>query len=392
MIFITIEVKAISLSNKNGSLFRNLCSNDGKIYEIKFINLQERESYFLLPLEKFNIDLKTYEYSSLEKTNFPLDLKDYYLSFIEFKNKYNLNFYAYHGLTQRLIWNYLYPDKNFRFCDDNKKYYDFYENEYNEVKEKIENVINGPKFFKDINYQLPNKEYIYEFKYLDNYYVYDNGGLDVKLINNKLYIKGEKGSYKILFKKNKVVYNDILFNYLVTDGQNYVFSANNYNDVTYEMNIIIDNYNLTIMVTDNEVSLNKCITLTSESESNVFCANENNLININLLKGKYIITYNEDDLYKEKSITINLDKDNLIKLNLERKNAIEENKTIKEEDNLIKEKDNLIKDDTKLDNNINEEYTDNIIFENTLSINNIIYIIIFLILITTGVIFVRKKK
>ena len=83
MIFITIEVKAISLSNKNGSLFRNLCSNDGKIYEIKFINLQERESYFLLPLEKFNIDLKTYEYSSLEKTNFPLDLKDYYLSFIE---------------------------------------------------------------------------------------------------------------------------------------------------------------------------------------------------------------------------------------------------------------------------------------------------------------------
>ena len=64
MIFITIEVKAISLSNINGSLFRNLCSNDGKIYEIKFINLQERESYFLLPLEKFNIDLKTYEYSS----------------------------------------------------------------------------------------------------------------------------------------------------------------------------------------------------------------------------------------------------------------------------------------------------------------------------------------
>ena len=151
------------------------------------------------------------------------------------------------------------------------------------------------------------------------------------------------------------------------------------------MNIIIDNYNLTIMVTDNEESLNKCITLTSESESNVFCANENNLININLLKGKYIITYNEDDLYKEKSITINLDKDNLINLNLERKNVIEENKTIKEEDNLIK-------DDTKLDNNINEEYTDNIIFENTLSINNIIYIIIFLIIISTGVIFVKKKK
>lgn len=158
------------------------------------------------------------------------------------------------------------------------------------------------------------------------------------------------------------------------------------------MNIIIDNYNLTIMVTDNEESLNKCITLTSESESNVFCANENNLINITLLKGKYIITYNEDDLYKEKSITINLDKDNLIKLNLERKNAIEENKTIKEEDNLIKEEDNLIKEDTKLDNNINEEYTDNIIFENTLSINNIIYIIILLIIISTGVIFVRKKK
>ena len=111
------------------------------------------------------------------------------------------------------------------------------------------------------------------------------------------------------------------------------------------MNIIIDNYNLTIMVTDNEVSLNKCITLTSENESNVFCANENNLI----------------------------------KLNLERKIVIEE-------------KDNLIKDDIKLDNNINEKYTDNIIFENTLSINNIIYIIIFLILITTGVIFVRKKK
>ncbi|MGN1379469.1 MAG: hypothetical protein ACI4XR_03620 [Bacilli bacterium] len=379
ILFSFMKVKAITLTNINGSLFRKLCSNDGKIYEIKFINLQERESYFLLPLENYNLDLKTYEYSSLEKTNFPLDLKDYYLSFIEFKNKYNLNFYVYHALTQRLIWNYLYPNKNFRFCDDNKKNYDFYENEYNEVKEKIENVIKGPEFFKKTNYQLPNKEYIYEFKYLDNYYIFDNDGLDVKLINNKLYIKGEKGSYKILFKKNKVVYNDILFDYLVTDNENYVFSANNYNDVTYEMNIIIESNNLTIMVTDNEVTLNKCITLTSDNESNIFCANENNLINISLLKGKYTITYNEDDLYKEKSISINLDKDDLIKLNLERKN-------------IIKENDNLKEDNLKLDNEINKEYTHNIIFENTLSINNIIYIIIFLILISIGVILVKKKK
>ena len=52
MIFITIEVKAISLSNKNGSLFRNLCSNDGKIYEIKFkqINNSSNENTIEVPI------------------------------------------------------------------------------------------------------------------------------------------------------------------------------------------------------------------------------------------------------------------------------------------------------------------------------------------------------
>ena len=102
-----LENISYSISGTN----KSLCSKDGKIFlEIPSIDLDGKESYILKPMESFNTNLKTYEYAKYSNYDLPEDLKDYFYAFIEYKNIPGISHSNYHILTQRLIWDYLYPE------------------------------------------------------------------------------------------------------------------------------------------------------------------------------------------------------------------------------------------------------------------------------------------
>ena len=82
------------------------------------------------------------------------DLKDYFYAFLEFKNIPGISHSNYHILTQRLIWDYLYPEMEIRFCTNRGKPFEFLEEEYYKVKDMITNIVSGPDFFNSDNERI----------------------------------------------------------------------------------------------------------------------------------------------------------------------------------------------------------------------------------------------
>ena len=321
---------------------KSLCSKDGKIFlEIPSIDLDGKESYILKPMESFNTNLKTYEYAKYTNYDLPKDLKDYFYAFLEFKNIPGISHSNYHILTQRLIWDYLYPEMEIRFCTNRGKPFEFLEEEYYKVKDMITNIVSGPDFFNSDNYLLENKEYTFEFNYLDRFYLVSKPDeLNVKIYDNKLFVSGPKGKYQLVFKKKPLENKPFISERIISDGQNEVFSYSNFNDKEYIVNIIIDSVNLNILILDenNKALTDKCIILQNEKEYLSYCTNENGIINAKgLLKGKYNILFEGTDEYEKINQDIDLNSDSMIKLKL-----------------ILKNKDNVI------NNNNNSENIDNI--------------------------------
>lgn len=371
--FFVINTNVNAITVTIGDLNKNLCSNDGKIYHIYYANIQDRETYLLKPSEKIGIDIKNYYNVSFENTSFPNDLKDYYFAFILFQNHFK-SMYTYHALTQRLIWDYLYPDKEYKFCLDNKTIYDFHEDEYQSVKKQIQSVILGPDFFNQENVQFKDITMEYKFDYLSSYYIYDNDSLDAYIDGNTLYVKGKPGNYKIKFKKNRISYPVYLFDTMLTDGDNYLFGSHSQNDVTYEMNIKIIEKNVNVILYDNnEVLYNECIYY----NDNKYCPNEKGIINLILDSDEYKIVYKDSDKYENNIVSGKFSKANdIIKINLVNKEV---------------NNDSYEKDIGNEDNNVSNDddfYEEEITFENTFAVSFVPLII----LLIFGALFVKKKK
>lgn len=370
--FFVININVNALTVTRGNLDRNICSNDGEIYPMYFANIQGRETYLLKPSKSKGVDTDKYYNIPFESTSFPNELRDYYFAFIYFE-KYFSNSQIYHALTQRLIWDYLYPEKEYKFCRDDKTIYSFHEEEYQNVKEMMQSVIAGPDLFNKENVQISNLTKEYKFTYFSKYYIFDNDNLDAYIDNDTLYVKGKPGKYTIKFKKNEIKYPLYLFNNMMTDGENYLFSTHSQNDVTYEMNVKIIDNNVSVSLYDNDKILyDECIYYNDEK----YCSNENGIINISNIKNdEYNLIYKESDKYMGKIITNKLSETNdTIKINLIRKHNNDLSKNETNEDNFY--------DD-------NTSYEKEITFENTLAISYIPFIIILLVF---GAIFVKKKK
>lgn len=388
---------------------KSLCSKDGKIFlEIPSIDLDGKESYILKPMESFNTNLKIYEYAKYTNYDLPKDLKDYFYAFLEFKNIPGISHSNYHILTQRLIWDYLYPEMEIRFCTNRGKPFEFLEEEYYKVKDMITNIVSGPYFFNSDNYLLENKEYTFEFNYLDRYYLVSKpDDLNVKIYDNKLFVSGPKGKYQLVFKKKPFESKPFISERIISDGQNEVFSYSNFNDKEYIMNIIIDSVNLNILILDenNKALTDKCIILQNEKEYLSYCTNENGIINAKgLLKEKYNILFEETNEYEKINKDIDLNSDSMIKLKLISKNKDNEDNIINNDNNNNSDinqniNDNLNDTDDNIDNeqisitpvngenNTNEDY---LIFKDTLSINKF-YIAIMVFIFLTAVAFCIKR-
>ena len=401
-----LENISYSISGTN----KTLCSKDGKLYlEIPAVDLDGKESYILKPMENFNIDLKTYEYAKYKNYDLPDDLKDYFYAFLEYKKIPGISHSNYHVLTQRLIWDYLYPELEIRFCTRQGKNFEFLEEEYYQVKDMITLVVNGPEFFNNDNYLLENKEYTFEFKYLDRFYLASKpDDLNVKIYDNKLFVSGQKGKYQLVFKKKALDNKPFISERIISDGENEIFSYSNFNDKEYTMNIIIDSANLNILILDenNKALTDKCVILQNEKEYLSYCTNENGIINAKgLLKGKYNILFEETDEYEKISQDIDLNSDSMIKLKLIRKNENKDNEDNTNNDNSDNNQninDNLNDENNENSNIDNEEISlipvnnkentneDYLIFKDTLSINKF-YIVIIVFIFLTAVAFCIKR-
>ena len=391
---------------------KSLCSKDGKIFlEIPSIDLDGKESYILKPMESFNTNLKTYEYAKYTNYDLPKDLKDYFYAFLEFKNIPGISHSNYHILTQRLIWDYLYPEMEIRFCTNRGKPFEFLEEEYYKVKDMITNIVSGPDFFNSDNYLLENKEYTFEFNYLDRFYLVSKpDDLNVKIYDNKLFVSGPKGKYQLVFKKKSLENKPFISERIISDGQNEVFSYSNFNDKEYKMNIIIDSVNLNILILDenNKALTDKCIILQNEKEYLSYCTNENGIINAKgLLKGKYNILFEETNEYEKISQDIVLNSDSMIKLKLIPKNKDNKDNIINNDNNNSSDinqniNDNLNDKNNENSNTDNEEISlipvngkentneDYLIFKDTLSINKF-YIVAIVFIFLTAVVFCIKR-
>lgn len=361
--FFVININVSAISVTRGELSRNICSNDGEIYRMYYVNIQDRETYFLKPSKITDIDIEKYHDTSFELSSFPDGLKDYYFAFILFQKKFK-SLYTYHALTQRLIWDYLYPEKEYKFCLDDKTTYLFHENEYQRVKQQIQSTISGPDFFNQENVQVSGITSEYKFEYFSNYYIYDNDSLEAYIKDDTLFVKGKPGNYKIKFKKNPITYPIYLFDNMMTNEENYLFSSHSQNDVVYEMNIKVRDNNIKVTLYDNdELLYNECVYYNNDK----YCPNENGIINLPIISDdKYVIIYKENDRYKQAIINGKLSEINdIIKINLI-KNSL---------------------DSGSVDSD-NTYYEEDISFENTLAINNVPIILTFLL----GVLFVKRKK
>ena len=403
-----LENISYSISGTN----KSLCSKDGKIFlEIPSIDLDGKESYILKPMESFNTNLKTYEYAKYSNYDLPEDLKDYFYAFIEYKNIPGISHSNYHILTQRLIWDYLYPEMEIRFCTNRGKSFEFLEEEYYQVKDMITNIVSGPDFFISDNYLLENKEYTFEFNYLDRFYLVSKpDDLNVKIYDNKLFVSGPKGKYQLVFKKKTLENKPFISERIISDGQNEVFSYSNFNDKEYKMNIIIDSVNLNILILDenNKSLTDKCIILQNEKEYLSYCTNENGIINAKgLLKGKYNILFEETNDYEKISQDIVLNSDSMVKLKLIPKNKDNEDNIFNNDNNNNSDNNQNINDNLNDKNNENsnidnEEISlipvndkentndDYLIFKDTLSINKF-YIVAIVFIFLTAVVFCIKR-
>ena len=316
---------------------KSLCSKDGKIFlEIPSIDLDGKESYILKPMESFNTNLKTYEYAKYTNYDLNKDLKDYFYAFLEFKNIPGISHSNYHILTQRLIWDYLYPEMEIRFCTNRGKPFEFLEEEYYKVKDMITNIVSGPDFFNSDNYLLENKEYIVN--------------ITIDSVNLNILILDENN--KALTDKCIILQNE----------KEYLSYCTNENGIINAKGLLKGKYNILFEETDEYEKINQDIDLNSDS-----------MIKLKLiLKNKD----NEDNVINNDNNN-NSDNNQNINDNLNDKNN--------ENSNTDNEEISLIPVNGK--ENTNEDY---LIFKDTLSINKF-YIVAIVFIFLTAVVFCIKR-
>lgn len=243
--------------------------------------------------------------------------------------------------------------------------------------------------------------------YLDNFYLYDNeDNLEVNIVNDKLTVKGKEGKHKLVFRKKVLPIAEPLFEFLVTNGSNTLFSTTNFNDKKYVMEINGDKTSTSILVYDEDKIVNKCININDEK----YCPNENGIINLKLFEGTYNIFIKGDDIYEDFNENVNIN-DSLIKLKLNKKviqnednneNIINDNKeninNDLENDNNYNENDEIINNELISNDIFNNDDIDSeniikdITFENTFSFPYKYLIILVTLLLFVGIKICVKKK
>lgn len=332
----------------------SICDNDNNKYPIYSIWVNGRYAYFLTLSKSYNLNFKEYYPVDFKNSPFSEDIKYYNSAYI-----YDYLTSPYFiSSVHRVIWERLYPDKNFNMCNS------LLEREpiYQQIKKKIYDIKNGPNFILNTAIQLPGEVYEYEDENLKKFYVYDSNGLNITLEENKLLISGDEGIYKVRLKRNSIKNQSDPA--LYTDGINYLLFFDDVIDEEYIFNIEISypKYELIIKDEENNPLSNKCFNI----EDKVYCSNEYGIVSFSSQSSNVCIKFmNDSDLYKDYFSPVDLLSNNEITL-LKHEIIIpddyqEENELTKDDSNISEDIPWIPENDEnfEIDTNVQEETKEN---------------------------------
>lgn len=158
----------------------------------------------------------------------------------------------WYGITQFLIYKALGLESVY-FTD---VYYgskvDMYVSEVSELENLVNNYYKLPSFSTKTYYYDPNKTYeMYDNNNVLGNYQIEYSNIDANIVNNKLIINTSKsGSYTIKFVRKSPVTTNYTLYYL--DGAQSLLYPGRIDDITFELNIIVNSGSITINKYDSE--------------------------------------------------------------------------------------------------------------------------------------------
>ena len=334
-----------------------LCDENGTAYHLYEIKYNTVPMFLLNYGGKLNFDFNNYEQVKYEDSPYLSNVQDY-LWITPLVNHISVYKYYYQIIT-RYLWENIYPEKIFYFCNESTLGLEAKEEVYQTVKKRVQNVVNGPEILKETHYQDSEDEYTYQDETFKFYYLFNTDGLDASLVGDTLKVKGKSGDYKLTFKiKNNM---SSKYNELYTDGNNYLALYPKQPDNEYFMNIVINKITLNISFENTLLDENLCLDV---YQDNTFlkksCLNDQ-IISLNLDKGIYIIKLLNNDYYEDYEEEIDLNKEEEILLNLQTRDINNNNVNDSNEDE--------VKDNINIEN-IKETKQDDVLYINTEKNNN----------------------
>ena len=365
--FVGFEVNALEINNMYYRKdYQGICDEENK-YPIYVMQYNLRSMYFLNLSTNYNLNFEDYYLIDFESSPYSEDIKYFAASDIySGENDYN-------RAIHRLIWERLYPDKNFNMCQHNSIDIKTQEDYYNGVKDKIYSIYEGPKFNSDILYLDENKIYEYEYPYLKYFEISASGDLMTQINDTKLSIAGPVGNHQIKFKRkvSQEGFTDILY----TDGTNYLLWYPKVIDKEYIVDVKIGHKEIELLFIDEDKNILNDISFLINEE--VYQVNENGKIFINSFdKELNIKLLGENNIYDEYELVLNIEENQNFEIVLKKKEVIKDTTSINPEENIV-----II--------NPEENSKDNIIIEveDTLSLPKV-----YLLLIIMGLLHVKFFK
>lgn len=325
-------------------------------------SLNNKDYYWLSPAQKRNLNYDNYYEVDINDTN--IDKK--VLEYVAFKSvalepdlfSYsNSDYKLYYVILQMLIWSYL-DNNNYEMIFPTLK---TFVQRKDKFIEKINNIIEGPEFIKNVQSQKLNETICYESGYLNYFYVESTNGVNAEINGNCLNVSGNiSGLYNVNLKRKS---NGLGIAKIYTDGSAYLVTEGDFPDKTYTLNIEIDYYNLQIssqedncysLVKDNILIEDICV----KSESSY----------LKLPSGNYNVLDMENRVVK----SFNLNKDLSIEINpIIKEDVKEEVEVTKDEQiTLPKEEQESIIIEEKLENKEEEIIEKPIIIEENIENNS----------------------
>ncbi len=266
-----------------------ICDEEGEAYKVNFVRYNYHIAYYFNYNSNYN-----YHFDDYHELN-----DDYYK---ELAQKYlwiypvinYQTFYNYHQqFATRFLWEKMYPEKTFSFCHEEDSILVQKEREYQDVKQRAEEIVQGIDLFSETHYQTMKEVKTYEHHYLPLYSLIDNDGLEVSLVKDKLTVSGPPGEYQLTFQ---IKDNNVDDSYLFTDGVNQLATLQKTPTNPYYMHVIIKPFTLTINF-NNEDANDVCFVLENEQNSQEKCS-INNTISFEVEDDNYHL-YLKDNIYFE---------------------------------------------------------------------------------------------